>query len=129
MDKRRTAMVVEDEPFFANLVSRLLLQLDYNSVVCNRFEHALDMAQRSEVDLVVADIFMPGMGGIEGIQRLKEINPNTTVIAMSGGWAGMTAEDTVKAARKIGADGGLEKPFSADKLRDMLDTVAEEKPD
>jgi DNA-binding response OmpR family regulator len=119
MAKRKTAMVVDDEPFFGNLVGRLLLQLDFNSVVCNRFEQALDMADQSEVDLVVADIFMPGIGGIEGIRRLKQNNPNITVIAMSGGWAGMSAEDTIKAARKIGADGGLQKPFTAEKMRQL----------
>jgi DNA-binding NtrC family response regulator len=124
MKKRQMALVVDDEAFFANLVSRILMQLDYNSVICSSFELALDLIERTKIDLVVTDIFMPGIGGIEGIRLLKEKYPDTIVIAMSGGWSGMTAEDTVKAANKIGADGGLEKPFSADDLSQILELLA-----
>ena len=43
------------------------------------------MLERSNIALFMADIFMPGMGGIEGIKKIRDMSPATTIIAMSGG--------------------------------------------
>jgi CheY-like chemotaxis protein len=93
-------MVVDDDNFVADFVSIILSKRLYGTVACYTFEKALDQMKHTKFDLVVADIFMPGMGGIEGIRRLKNMHPETTVIAMSAGWKNMSPEDAVEAAKK-----------------------------
>tara|TARA_A100001037_G_scaffold181337_1_gene162512 strand:+ start:75 stop:290 length:216 start_codon:yes stop_codon:yes gene_type:complete len=70
--------------------------------------------------VVVTDIFTPGIGGIEGIKLVREARPDTHIIAMSRGWDGMTAANSDLAARKIGANAFLKKPF---KIEDLLSAL------
>jgi CheY-like chemotaxis protein len=120
MSNQRRAMVVDDDNFVADFVSIILSKRLYGTVACYTFEKALDQMKNSKFDLVVTDIFMPGMGGIEGIRRLKDLHPDTKIIAMSAGWKNLSPEDAVEAAKKIGADAGLVKPVSTAKLGDVL---------
>jgi DNA-binding NtrC family response regulator len=126
MAKKKMALVVDDDQFMGDLVSQILMNDGYNTVVCTNFEHALKIYSTSRIHLVVTDIFMPGMGGIEGIQHLRDGAHGSRIIAMSGGWGGMSAADTITAAQKIGADAGLQKPFTSEDLEDVLESLAVE---
>ena len=66
---------------------------------------------------------MPGMAEIEGIQKIKDMSPRTTIIAMSGGWGGMSAKNSISAAKKNGADACLEKPFTVKDVESTLATL------
>ena len=66
---------------------------------------------------------MPGIGGIEGIQLLKEKCPAIRIIAMTAGRADMPSEKTLKAATKVGADAVMTKPVTRDELKAVLDTL------
>ena len=81
------------------------------------------MLERSNIALFMADIFMPGMGGIEGIKKIREMSPAATIIAMSGGWGGMSAKNSLTVAQKIGADTRLEKPFTVKDVESTLQTL------
>ena len=116
MRKKQVAMVVDDNQMFGDLVSKMLMRQGYDTFVCNDYESAIDMLDRSNIALFMADIFMPGMGGIEGIKKIRDMSPAATIIAMSGGWGGMSAKNSVTAAQKIGADARLEKPFSPSRM-------------
>jgi len=124
MAKKQMAMVVDDNQLFGDLVSRMLIKLGYNTFVCADFESAMDFVGKSRIALLIADIYMPGMGGIEGIRKMRDVLPSTHIIAISGGWQGMSAENTVAAAKKVGADACLEKPFTAKDLEAVLNTLA-----
>lgn len=124
MKKKKMALVIDDDNHLADLTSQMLMQLGYNTLFCSSFEQGLDIFARSRIDLVVSDIFMPGMGGIEGIRQMRKAFPACTILAMSGGWSGMSAADTITAAKKIGADAGLKKPFNAKDLEQVLESVA-----
>ncbi len=71
--------------------------------------------------LVITDIFMAGMSGLVGIEKIRELSSNIQIIAMSAGYSDMSAEDALKTGRKIGADTILSKPFP---LADLRETVA-----
>lgn len=116
----KRVIIVDDDSFFTELVSAIVQNLGYFAIMCYRFERALDLVEKTDIHFIITDIFMPGMGGIEGIKKLRAEYPETKIIAMSGGWGDMTPEDTVKAATKIGADAGLKKPFSKEDLEDVL---------
>ena len=68
---KKIALVVDDDQFMDNLVNQTLMMNGYNTVVCSKFKHALKSYNKFRIHLVVTDIFMPRMGGIEGIRRLK----------------------------------------------------------
>ncbi len=119
----KRAIIVDDDSFFAELVSAIIQKLGFFPIVCFRIERALELVERTDIHFIITDIFMPGMGGIEGIKKLREEFPETKVIAMSGGWGEMSPEDTVKAATKTGADAGLRKPFTTEELKIVLDSL------
>ena len=123
MRKKQVAMFVDDNQVFGDLVSKMLIRQGDDNFVCNDYESAIDMLNRSNIALFMADIFMPGMGGIEGIKKIRDMSPATTIIAMSGGWGGMSAKNRVTAARKIGADACLEKPFTVKDVESTLQTL------
>ena len=83
-------------------------------------EEAVEQARKLSPDLVLMDVHMPGIGGIEGIKLVREALPDTHIIAMSGGWDGMTADNSGLAARKIGANAFLKKPFKIEDLQSAL---------
>lgn len=74
-------------------------------------------------DLVISDMKMPNVDGIELIQRIKKINPNTKIIGMSGGGV----FDYLQLAKEFGADDLIYKPFSVDELIERIDSVIQKK--
>ncbi len=110
--KSRTAIIIEDDRAMGDLVNKMLLRLGYNTFVCFDYESATEFFNPNLIDLFVADIFTSGMGGIEGIKKIRDVFPDTQIIAMSGGWDSMPAEKSGLAARKIGVNYFLQKPFT-----------------
>lgn len=114
MRGRKTVAVVDDDKMITDLVARLLMRRSIQPIVCFRAEDALDVIAQRAPDGVVTDIFMEGMGGIEAIRRIREIEPQIKIIAISGGWGGSDKTRALRAAIRIGADAALAKPFSTE---------------
>jgi CheY-like chemotaxis protein len=83
---------------------------------------ALAEMQRSKFDLVVADICMPNVDGIELIVEIRRADNVTKILAISGenGW---TPGGYLRAARAVGADHALKKPFSTSAFIDAVDIL------
>ena len=113
-------LVVEDDKETIDIISRALSSKSCRVTVSLSMEDALLGFDQISYDVVVADIFMPGMGGIEGIQRMREIRPEIKILAASAGYSEMSSDAALKAAEKIGADAIMTKPFSLDDLRDAV---------
>ncbi len=82
-------------------------------------EEALDMAAQQSYDLVLLDLKMPGMDGMEVLRRLREISPGTAVVLL-------TAHGTVDLAveaMKLGAVDFLQKPFAPKEIREVVQRV------
>jgi CheY-like chemotaxis protein len=73
---------------------------------------------RQEVDLILVDILMPDMDGLQLIPLLRETRPACKIIAMSGG---LGERDYLDTAKRLGANDTLKKPFSP---QDLLDAVS-----
>ena len=113
-------LVVEDDKETIEIISRALSSESWRVTMSLSMEEGLLGFDSMPYDLVVADIFMPGMGGIEGIKRMREIRPEISILATSAGFSEMSPEAALKAAEKIGADAVLQKPFTLDGLRDAV---------
>ncbi len=109
-------LVVEDDTFVLTMISRLLRRAGYDVFEAMRAEQAISVVGNTAFDAVLTDIFMPGIGGIEGIIRIHAIKPNLPIIAMSAGYDDMTSEKANEAALKIGAVAVLSKPVEKDDL-------------
>ena len=116
----RNVLVVEDDKNTMEIFSRALGNKDCRVTMSLSMEEALLGFDQMPYDLVIADIFMAGMGGIEGIQRMREARPEIKILATSAGYSDMTPQAALKAAEKIGADAVLPKPFALDDLRDLV---------
>lgn len=113
-------LVIEDSPAMADIISYTLSQSGYQVVVSFNMEDALKNFENSIYDLIISDIFMEGMGGVEGIAQIRKLQPNARIIAISGGYSGISPEDALQAASKMGADTILPKPFELDALEQMV---------
>ena len=122
-------LVVEDDKNIVDIVSRALEKEDCRVTISLSMEEALLGFEQMPYDLVVADIFMAGMGGIEGIQRMRQARPDVKILATSAGYSDMSSDAALKAAEKIGADAVLPKPFSINDLRELVTGLLEEDQD
>ena len=115
-----TVLVVDDEPAIVRTAAETLGHYGYRVFTAFSGEEALDtMAARGrDVDLVVLDLGMPGMGGLKCLERIMARDPRTRVLVASGYSTRNQAEQT----RSRGASGFLPKPY---RLPDLLGRVRE----
>ncbi|MCG6894015.1 MAG: sigma-54 dependent transcriptional regulator [Desulfobacteraceae bacterium] len=107
-----TILVVDDEKNYTRILCAVLADEGYETVSANSGADAIATLQDSEVDLVLTDMKMPGMDGIQLLQRIKEKDPDLPVIMMT---AHGTVDKAVEAMQK-GAYTYIQKPFDNNRL-------------
>jgi len=112
-------LVVDDDASLREAVRTLLQQEGFEVDEAEEGTAALRMSRLKPYDLIVCDVYMPGMDGIEVIRQLRRESKSTTIIAMSGGLeAGRT--DLLGVAKHLGAAEILYKPF---KLAQLVEAI------
>jgi putative nucleotidyltransferase with HDIG domain len=99
-------LLIDDEPEITEILHDLLSD-QYNCVSASSAEEALERLRKNEFELVVSDITMPGMTGLEMLPHVKSISPNTVVVMISG----MQTVESAIGALRLGAFDYLMKPF------------------
>jgi len=110
--KYGAVLVVDDEPAVLESSSLLLKEYGYNVTSSSGAEDAIRRFQENSIDVVLTDIVMPSVSGIELLREIHDINPATPVILMTA-YADM---EKVMDAIKIGAFDFIIKPFTAELL-------------
>lgn len=105
-------LIVDDEDDIRASLGGILEDEGYQVLSAANGVDAIDVVREDVPDLVLLDIWMPGMDGIQALERIKQLFPEITVVMMSGHG---TIETAVRATR-LGAFDFIEKPFSLDKL-------------
>jgi two-component system nitrogen regulation response regulator NtrX len=108
----KTILVADDEAGIRDSLRRLLEYEKYRVVVAADGVSALQKAEGEVVDLVLLDIKMPGMDGMEVLSRLHQSRPDVPVVIISGHGTIQTAVE----ATRLGAYDFLEKPIDADRI-------------
>lgn len=121
--KRKRILVVDDSSTICKMLAGELAQCGYTCKTALSIEEAFDSVDIVGLDLVITDIFMPGLGGIGGIERIRENWPKVRIIAISGGLKMSDGQDALKAAIKIGAHAALKKPFDMALLGTTIEQV------
>lgn len=113
-------LVIDDDVITTAIVSKALEQAGIEALIAGSGEAGLKrFSDDPAIDLVITDIFMPGLDGVEVVERLKAARPDLKIIAMSAG--GVSTESAIFALRELGVDAVLRKPFSR---QELLETVA-----
>jgi len=108
----KTILVVDDERSIRESLQGILQDEGFKPLMAESGEEALALLRQEDPDLVLLDIWMPGMDGLEVLRQVASSHPNLTVIMMSGHG---TIETAVKAT-KLGAFDFIEKPLSLEKV-------------
>ena len=119
----KNILIVDDDELVAEFISALLMHAGYRSTIADSAENALIGFAETGYDLVLTDIFMDGMGGIEGVKKMRAQAPDIPIVAMSAGYKEMEPEKALKAAKKIGAVGALAKLIDPDNLVAVLEVL------
>ena len=109
---RRTVLIVDDEPSVRETLERLLKSNGYEPTVAANGHEALAHALSQEFEVVLLDIRMPGLSGIDVLQRLLADHPDTGIIMVTAVVDTKTAVD----AMKMGAYDYVLKPFDLDDI-------------
>lgn len=115
-------LVVEDDPLLRRSVHRLLVKAGHEVWETAGPQAAMALLSQTPMDVVVTDIHMPGMSGVE---LILQIDPSSSpkVIAMSGGGVSRRAGDALADAREAGAQRTIEKPFESRELIEAIEAV------
>jgi len=109
-------LVVDDEPAIQDILTWALSAEGYRVATAGSGEEALARVEREDFDIIVTDIVMPGLDGLEVLERSRVLNPRAAVIVMTA----YAALETAIAALRRGASDYLEKPFSVDLLKERV---------
>ncbi|HTX54997.1 MAG TPA: sigma-54 dependent transcriptional regulator [Candidatus Baltobacteraceae bacterium] len=109
-------LVVDDEEQMRDLLAKVLDRKGYQVAVCSDGLEALAYLEKEPADLVITDVRMPGLSGMEALRAVKELNPDIVVLIMTA----FGSIDQAVQAVKEGAYDYINKPF---KIEEMLLTV------
>ncbi|MFW2331984.1 MAG: UDP-3-O-acyl-N-acetylglucosamine deacetylase [Nitrospinota bacterium] len=113
----KVILVIDDEKNIRATLEDILSDEGYKIVTSGSAEEALKLIKRNPPDLVLLDIWLPGLDGIQTLKLIKAINPDIEVIMMSG----HGAIDIAVQATKNGAVDFIEKPFSMEQLSGAIE--------
>ena len=115
-------LVIDDNDMVRDILSELLEEEGHTVRTATEGRGGLALLADFMADIVITDILMPGQEGIETIQELRANNPETKIVAISGGGTryGLSFLDM---AEKLGAHATLSKPIDAKELAALVDRL------
>ena len=120
---KETVLLVDDEDMILDASEQMLKKLGYEVLLAGGGQEALEVYEENQdnIDMVLLDMVMPGMGGGEAYDRMKEINPDINVLLSSG----YSIDGQATEILQRGCNGFIQKPFNMEqlsqKIREILD--------
>lgn len=122
---KETILVIDDLEEQLAIASNMLEKFGYNALTSQNGSEALDLLSRSQVDLVILDMIMPGhLGGLETYQKILQLYPGQKAIIASG----YSESAQVGRMQKMGAGGYIQKPYSMEELVRAVRTELDRNP-
>jgi DNA-binding NtrC family response regulator len=123
MTSHERILVVDDEEQMRDLLAKVLERKGYQVSVSGDGAEALALLEKEPADLVVTDVRMPGLNGMEALRAIKELNPEIVVIIMTA----FGSIDQAVQAVKEGAYDYINKPFKIDEILLTIEKALEER--
>jgi DNA-binding response OmpR family regulator len=114
--KMNIILIIEDDEQVRKYLAKILKLQGYEVIQATNGRVGLELYRNAPVDLIITDIIMPEKEGLETIRELKYIKKDVKIIAISGGWSQMEADNLLRMAQSFGADYVLKKPFKNQEL-------------
>ncbi len=112
MDEERTLLIVDDNEIFRDRLARAFSDRGFEVRKAQDYDTAITLAREESPEWAVVDMRMPGRNGLEVVRDLKEIDPQTKIVVLTGYGSIATAIDAVR----LGAINYLQKPADADDI-------------
>ncbi|WP_119419379.1 response regulator transcription factor [Desertibaculum subflavum] len=110
-------LIIDDDGDVRETVVRLL-ELDGHEIAAPPSSRDVSAAiEAGDYDLVVTDVIMPEMDGIEVVRKVRKARPNCPILAISGGSSSMSSRTLLHMVGALGADATMKKPFSRAELQ------------
>lgn len=116
-------LIVEDDPPFQRYIASAIDKLGYEYIIVDTAQEALELLQYVDYSIVITNIYMHGMDGLEFLGDISENHPQTDVIVVTTCLEHITLTDVINA----GAVDFLNKPFTVDEIRAKLSRVVRER--
>jgi CheY-like chemotaxis protein len=117
-------LIVEDTPLMRESLVDVLTASGHEVTTADNGLQAVEaIAAGAQFDVIITDIIMPEMDGIQAIMEIQTLQPQARIIAISGGSARMEKGQGLETARRLGAVAVLEKPFEVDSLLAAVDAA------
>jgi DNA-binding NtrC family response regulator len=120
LKRREQILVVEDDPDSCELLGTVLREAGYSIDLAHDGYDALKLASQRRPDVVVSDLQMPGISGLELTRRMHEVDPELPVVITTGA---ENTKDLVTAAEHYEIVACLKKPMSLDELLWAIDSA------
>src|SRR3954468_15676332 len=109
-------LIVDDELGMRQFLTLLFQREGHQIRVAESGVRAMELLRQEPADLIISDVRMPDMGGIELLREARQLLPDVAVIMMTA----FGTEETGREAKKLGADDFIEKPFDNDYLKEIV---------
>jgi two-component system response regulator PilR (NtrC family) len=123
MSTKGIVHVIDDEPVIHDVLTQLLTAEGYEVELSSTGEEALEKFPSHSFDVILLDLLMPGLDGIETLKRIRRVDPRAAVIIITA----YGSVESAIAAMKIGALDYVQKPFKHDDLLLAVEKAAEHK--
>jgi len=115
-------LVVDDEEPIRALFGEFLTHHGHTVRFASNGRNALEIFKNENFDVVITDLLMPEMEGIETIREMRRLKPTAKIIAISGGGTGKAANYLLM-AKKLGANRTFDKPVPLHELQKVIETL------
>ena len=112
-------LVIDDDPVLRRVITLALEAVGHSVLRCENGKKAVDFLTHERADLLITDILMPEMDGVETVRAARQLHPNLPILAMSGGGS-FDPTDYLGMARVFGATDVLPKPFRPAELVELV---------
>jgi DNA-binding NtrC family response regulator len=123
LHEKTLILVVDDKFSDRETLKTILEDKGHRAATAMDGTEAIEMVKSKHYDIIFLDVKLPGIDGVETFERVKEIDPEATVIMMTG----YTEEDLVRKAVSEGAYTCIYKPFNMEKLLELVEGISREK--
>ncbi len=116
MNKKKI-LIVDDDNAYLNVLEKIFSKMEYEAEFAGSSKEALEILKKESFPLIITDLEMPGLDGVELCKQIKEIDSKSIVYALSGY---ITEYDTEN-LEKSGFDGYLSKPVKIEVLQQAIE--------
>jgi two-component system NtrC family response regulator len=120
-NRNKKILVVDDDESLRRVIEYNISEEGYDVLACDCGEKAMEIFKKNEIDLVITDLQMPEMGGIELIKQIRAIAPSAIVIVITA----FGTVDTAVESMKLGAFEYITKPFNREELKIIVKKALE----